>query len=66
MYEEMTNGRLRQAAEEKRVPLWKVAEKFGVTDSHFSRWLRREFSEERMKQALQYIDDIADSRQQGA
>lgn len=58
------NQKLRLEANRKGVKLWEVAKKFGVTDSQFSRWLRSEFSKERMKQALQFVDEIAANRQQ--
>ena len=62
----MANERLRKKAAEKHVRLWEIADKFGVADASFSRMLRRELSVEKMQQALQFVDDIADSRQQGA
>lgn len=65
MQKETANNRLRQAAAKKNVPLWMVAQKFGITDSHFSRWLRVEFDRDRMKQALQYVDEIANSMTDG-
>lgn len=65
MHETTANSVLRQRAAEKNIPLWMIAKKFGITDSQFSRWLRDELSAERMKQALQYVDEIARDRAAG-
>lgn len=46
----MTNTEIRNTAKEHGVPLWKIAEKFGITDSTFSRKLRKEFPEEDKKE----------------
>lgn len=61
-----TNERIRTAAEKNGVRLWQIAERFGVEDATFSRWLRREFDPEKRKQALQFIREIADERKHGA
>ena len=60
----MSNRRLREKAQRKKVRMWEIAKCFGVADATFSRWLRSEFPQERMKQALQFVDEIAANRQQ--
>lgn len=61
----ITNEKIRISAEKNGVRLWEIAERFGVEDATFSRWLRREFSPERRKQALLFIRDIAEEHKQG-
>lgn len=58
-YRKKANEKIRKAAEEKRVRLWEIAERFGVNDVLFSKKLRHEFSEEDTARALRYIDEIA-------
>ena len=61
----MRNLEIRQKAKERGVLLWQHAEGFGVTDSTFSRQLRREFPEEKRKRALELIDQIAGGDRDG-
>lgn len=56
------NEIIKQYAASKKVFLWEVAAKFGVSDSHFSRRLRKEFTPEEKARALKYIDEIAADR----
>ena len=56
------NEGIRQYARKRKVFLWEVAKAFGVTDSHFSRRLRSEFTPEETEQAMRYIDEIAEAR----
>lgn len=42
----MANERIRKNMKEKGVPFWQVAERLGVTEWTFGRWLRHEVSEE--------------------
>lgn len=51
----MENERVRQAAKAAGVWLWQVAEYFGVSDSNFSRKLRRPFSADETERALTII-----------
>lgn len=41
----MRNQDIRNAAKEKGVRLWRVAERIGVTNSYFSVMLRKPFSD---------------------
>lgn len=55
------NTTIKEYAKKNRVPLWRVAERYrgGVTDSYFSRLLRRKFSDDEEKEILSIIDSIA-------
>lgn len=55
----MVNGDLRLYAGGKGVKLWQIAEKFGVTDSYFSRKLRQELSAEDSEKFKAFVDEIA-------
>ena len=58
----MANEVIKKHALDKGVRLWEVAEKEGITDSYFSRRLRKEFSKEETKRIRKIIDDIAKNR----
>lgn len=53
------NEGLRKYAKGKGVPLWMVGEKFGISDSRFSVWLRHELSERESERFRSYVDEIA-------
>lgn len=55
----MANAQIRTAAKEAGVKLWEVAEYCGVTDSTFSRQMRRELPEDKQRQILQAIEHIS-------
>ena len=55
----MCNKDIKERAKVKGIPLWMIAEKFGITDTQFSRWLRHEFTPERKKQAFEFIEVIS-------
>ena len=55
----MKNKKIRQEAENKGVFLWEIAERLGVTDSTFSRKLRRELPEEEQTAIIQIIKEIS-------
>lgn len=55
----MKNVRIRQTAKEKGVKLWQLAERCDLTDSNFSRKLRRELPDEERERLLAIIDEIA-------
>ena len=58
----MENLKIRDAARFANVPLWMVAERYGITDSSFSRKLRRELPAEEQSKLLQIIDELAKER----
>ena len=55
----MKNEEIRRHAKAKGVFLWELAARVGVTDSTFSRKLRKEFSYEETAEILNLIDLIA-------
>lgn len=55
----MNNKELREYAAGKKVKLWQVAEKFGVSDVTFSKKLRHELSKEDAERFKVYVDEIA-------
>ena len=55
----MANEKIKQAAKEAGVKLWEVAEIVGVTDSTFSKKLRRELAEELQQTILAEIKRLA-------
>ena len=57
-----TNQELKMYAAGKGVRLWQVAEKFGVTDSYFSRKLRKQLSDEEVERFIKYVDEISSSK----
>lgn len=57
------NNAIRQAAKESGVKLWQVAERYGLTDSNFSRKLRHELPEEEQRRIIGTIRDIAAERE---
>lgn len=59
----LRNQEIKNYAKEKNVFLWEIAEKFGVSDSNFSRRLRKEFSAHEKEKAIRYINEIAESRE---
>lgn len=52
----MNNKDIRSVAMEKGVKLWQIAERYGVSDSWFSRKLRKELPEEEKKKIFAIID----------
>ena len=55
----MKNHEIRQRAKEQNVRLWQIAEGFGVSDSTFSRMLRKELSEDSRQRAMDLIEQLA-------
>ncbi len=55
------NEKIKNYAKEKKVPLWKIAERYkgGITDSYFSRLLRKKFTDEEEKEIISIIDNIS-------
>lgn len=58
----MENLAIKQAARVKGVHLWEIAERLGVTDSTFSKRLRRELPEDEQAKIMQIIDEIFSER----
>ncbi len=53
----MINEKIRLYARKKGVPLWKVAEKIGVSEATFNRRLRHELPTEETDRLIAVIDD---------
>ena len=60
----MKNLDIRQKAKCSGVKLWEIAEGIGITDSNFSRKLRRELPKEERERILRLIDAIAAEREE--
>ena len=61
-----SNSIIKQYAKQRGVYLWELAQRFGITDTHFSRKLRKEFSLEDRALAMRYIDEIAQEKKEEA
>jgi hypothetical protein len=55
----MQNVEIREKAAKNNVYLWRIADKIGITDCHFSRRLRHEFPQEEKEKILAIIDELA-------
>ena len=55
----VTNQQIREAAKSPGIKLWEIAAKIGITDSNFSRKLRKELSQEETARILSIIRDLA-------
>lgn len=55
----MKNQAIRAKAATCGICLWQIAEKLGITDSTFSRKLRRELPQEEQERILSIIDEIS-------
>ncbi len=55
----MKNEIVRTVAKDAGVKLWQIAERVGITDSNFSRKLRRELPDEERERILRMIDELA-------
>lgn len=53
------NEDIRRAISEKRLFNYEVAEKLGVSEFTFARWLRYELSEEKKELVLNAINELA-------
>lgn len=58
----MNNEKIRRHAKDKGVFLWELAARVGITDSTFSRKLRKQFSEGETEALVKMIDEIADEK----
>lgn len=53
-----TNQTIRRTAAGAGVRLWQIADKLGITDSHFSRILRKELPEDKQARIMQIIAEL--------
>lgn len=54
----MANEDIREKSKECGVKLWQIADVYGITDSNFSRKLRRELSDEEKERVFRIIDTL--------
>lgn len=55
----MQNEMIRKYARTKDVRLWQIAEELGITDTTFSKRLRKKLSENEEKKVLHIIDKLS-------
>lgn len=53
------NVDIREYARKKKISFWRIAEKYGMADSGFSRMLRHELSEEKKAEIYKIIDELS-------
>jgi transposase-like protein len=49
---------IRQQIKEAGLPLWAVADRLGIADTTFSKWLRKELPKEKKQEILAVTEDI--------
>lgn len=54
----MINQDVRQAIAENMLKYWEVADKVGIADSSFSRWLRKPLKGERKQRVNKAIEEL--------
>ena len=54
----MSGSEIRNMIIDAGIPLWKVADGFGITDSHFSRRLRHSFTDDETKRLIEIIEKL--------
>lgn len=59
----MTNTEIRERAKALNVKLWQIAYCLGVTDSTFSRKLRKELPETEKSRILEIIDNLSKQKE---
>ena len=52
------NQKIRKTAAGAGVKLWQIADKLGITDSYFSRLLRKEFPADKQAEILRIIAEL--------
>lgn len=55
----MTNQEIRRAAESAGVRLWQIADALGISDSSFSRKLRKEFPQDEREKIISIIERLS-------
>lgn len=59
----MENKDIRLMAASNGVKLWQIADKIGITDSHFSRLLRKPLTDEKKHAVIAAIEELAKNEQ---
>ena len=57
------NNRIREAAKKRGVFLWQVADRYGITDTNFSKKLRAELTEAETDKILKIIEELAEEQE---
>ena len=55
----MANEEIRNMSKQYNVPQWKIADKLGVCEQTYLRWLRHELPEDKRKAVIDAINEIA-------
>ena len=58
----MANEDIRAIAKQYNVKLWQIADELSITDSNFSKKLRKELAPDEKAKILQIIDNLANKR----
>ena len=58
----VANQKVRSAAKNRGIPLWKIAERMGISEPNISRRLRKELPAEDAERILELIKTIAAER----
>ena len=58
----MSNLEIRKKAKDSGVMLWEIAEKYGLSDTNFSKKLRRELNEKERQKIFSIIETIASEK----
>ena len=52
------NEDIRTAAKKANIPLWKIADRYGMNDGNFTRIMRKELSKEKKEHIFAIIKEI--------
>ena len=61
-HKSMSGAEIKEEIQRAGLKLWQVANAYGVTDSHFSRLLRKDFTEEQTEKILSIINELKGER----
>jgi hypothetical protein len=56
---------IRQQIKETGLPLWVVADRMGIADTTFSKWLRKELPEDKKAEIQQVVSELKKDLQKG-
>ena len=60
--QKLSNAEIRRSIAESGLLKWEVAERIGISDSSFSRMLRRELPPDKRERVLQAIEQLSKER----
>lgn len=58
----MNTSEIKSVASRKRVAIWMIADKLGISENTLYRWLRHDLPEEKQQQVLDAIREIVVER----